>query len=68
MSNPVRHFVDGGMVTTVVLNVAGVITGVAAAIAGLLTVAWGAIRLYETETVQTRLPERYRLARFKSAK
>jgi hypothetical protein len=66
-SASVKHFVDGSMVTTVVLNVAGLITGIAAALAGLLTVAWAVLRVYEMETVQLRLPTRWRLPRYRKS-
>jgi hypothetical protein len=66
MSNPVKHFIDGAGVATVALNIAGVISGVAAALAGVLTVAWAVLRLYEMQTVQLLLPERLRLPQYRT--
>lgn len=68
MSTPVKHFIDGASVTTVALNIAGLISGVAAALAGLLTVVWAVLRVYEMQTVQLRLPERFRLPQYRSTK
>lgn len=66
MSNPVKHLIDGAALTTVLYNIVGIISGAASVLAGLATLVWAVLRLYEMETVQIRLPEKYRLSRFKS--
>lgn len=60
-----QNLVDGAAVAAVVSNIAGFITGIAAALAGVLTVVWAVLRLYEMETVQLHLPRRWRLPRYR---
>jgi hypothetical protein len=43
-----KHIIDGLSVTTVI----GALVGVLPSIAALFTIAWTAIRIYETDTVQ----------------
>ena len=51
LSEPFKHFVDGLSVVTVV----GTLIDMLPSIAALFTIVWTAIRIYETDTVQSLL-------------
>lgn len=49
MSDSVKHFVDGLSVFTVL----GTLVNMLPSIAALFTIVWTAIRIYETDTIQS---------------
>lgn len=57
--------IDTAAVTTVTLNWLDIIAGPLAKLSVILTFVWAVFRIYEMETVQILLPNRFRLPRFR---